>query len=177
MGRRPGHESTPATQALLRSGVVFEVLTYDHDPRSGHYGTEAASLLGLDPGVMFKTLIVQTDLSQNHGLVVGVVPVTHQLSMKLLARAVGAKKASMADPRTVQRSTGYVLGGVSPLGQKRSLVTVIDDSALPLERMVISGGRRGLSISLVPAALAGVLGADFTRIRDGHVAGSHSASL
>lgn len=165
MAKKKRSEGTPATVQLTEAGVEYEVLTYEHDPRAQSFGLEAAEVLGLDRDAVFKTLVAQTDLKDNHGLVVGIVPVSHQLSLKALAAAVGAKKAAMAEKATVERTTGYVVGGVSPLGQKRPLTTVIDASAEGLERMYVSGGKRGLDIGLAPADLARVLGASFAEIR------------
>lgn len=165
MARKKRNEGTPATVQLASAGIEFEVLTYEHDPRAQSFGLEAAEQLGLDPDCVFKTLVAQTDLRTDHGLVVGIVPVSHQLSLKALAAAVGAKKAAMAEKTTVERTTGYVVGGVSPLGQKRPLTTVIDASAQHLERMLVSGGKRGMDIALAPSELARVLGARFAEIR------------
>ena len=155
------HQGTPAMLALNEAGVPFEVATYEHDPDVANFGQEAADALGMSPETVFKTLVVQTDLDQDHGLVVAVLPVAHQLSLKRAAVAVGAKKARMADPADVERVTGYVVGGVSPLGQKRALRTVIDESAEALDRMAVSGGRRGVDLLLDPAALARVAHATF----------------
>ncbi len=165
MAKKKRSEGTPATVQLTEAGVEYEVLTYEHDPRAQSFGLEAAEVLGLGRDAVFKTLVAQTDLKDNHGLVVGIVPVSHQLSLKALAAAVGAKKAAMAEKATVERTTGYVVGGVSLLGQKRPLTTVIDASAEGLERMYVSGGKRGLDIGLAPADLARVLGASFAEIR------------
>lgn len=155
---------TPATKALTLAGVEFTGHAYEHDPRAASYGIEAAQALGLDPETVFKTLVAQTDSPKDHGLVVAVVPVYRQLDLKALASAVGAKKAAMAEPSVVERTTGYVLGGVSPIGQKRALRTVLDASAQGLSIMYVSGGRRGFDIGLSPTALARVLGADFAPI-------------
>ena len=154
------HQGTPAMLALNEAGVPFEVATYEHDPDVANFGQEAADALGMSPETVFKTLVVQTDLDQDHGLVVAVLPVAHQLSLKRAAVAVGAK-ARMADPADVERVTGYVVGGVSPLGQKRALRTVIDESAEALDRMAVSGGRRGVDLLLDPADLARVAHATF----------------
>ena len=154
------HQGTPAMLALNEAGVPFEVATYEHDPDVANFGQEAADALGMSPETVFKTLVVQTDLDQDHGLVVAVLPVAHQLSLKRAAVAVGAKKR-MADPADVERVTGYVVGGVSPLGQKRALRTVIDESAEALDRMAVSGGRRGVDLLLDPADLARVAHATF----------------
>jgi Cys-tRNA(Pro)/Cys-tRNA(Cys) deacylase len=141
---------TPATVALTRAGVAFTVHPYEHDPSASSYGLEAAEALGLDPGAVFKTLFADVD----GRLVVGIVPVSRQLDLKALAAAVGGKKATMADPAVAERATGYVVGGISPLGQKRAHPTVLDESALGLETVYVSGGRRGLDLGLAPADLA-----------------------
>lgn len=136
-------------QALERAGVPHLVRSYEHDPRAASYGLEAAEALGADPARVFKTLVADADRT----LVVGVVPVAARLDLKALASAVGARKATMADPQVAERVTGYVVGGISPLGQKRPLPTVVDDSALDHETVLVSGGRRGLDIELAPADL------------------------
>lgn len=140
---------TPATVALTRAGVDFTTHTYEHDPTAASYGMEAAALLGLDPAQVFKTLFVEVD----GRLVVGIVPVSGQLDLKAVAAAVGGKKATMADPATAERATGYVVGGISPLGQKRAHPTVLDASATTFETVYVSGGRRGLDIGLAPGDL------------------------
>ena len=149
MGKRTKGGATPATKALTAAGTDFTEHPYEHDPRAESYGLEAAEVLGVEPARVFKTLLAQTD----HGLAVGVVPVTGQLDLKALAAAVGAKKASMADPALAEKTTGYVVGGISPIGQKRSLRTVVDDSALEHGSILVSGGRRGLDLELAPADL------------------------
>ena len=143
---RKGAGGTPATVALTRAGVPFTVRPYEHDPRAESFGLEAAQALGVPPERVFKTLLADT----GGRLVVGIVPVTGQLDLKALARAVGAPKAVMADPAAAERSTGYVVGGISPIGQKRALTTVLDDSALDHATVFVSGGRRGLDLELTP---------------------------
>jgi Cys-tRNA(Pro)/Cys-tRNA(Cys) deacylase len=140
---------TPATVALTSAGVAYTLHEYDHDPRAASYGLEAAEALGLPPDQVFKTLMASLDGS----LVVGIVPVSGQLDLKALARALGARKAAMADPAAAERATGYVVGGISPLGQKRPHPTVLDSSALDQERVLVSAGRRGLDVELSPADL------------------------
>ncbi|HAN70957.1 MAG TPA: Cys-tRNA(Pro) deacylase [Actinobacteria bacterium] len=140
---------TPATLALTRAGVEFSRHTYDHDPRASSYGLEAAAALGLDPAQVFKTLIADID----GDLVVAVVPVAGSLDLKALATAAGGRRAEMADPARAQRITGYVLGGISPLGQKRALPTYIDSTAAELTKVYVSGGRRGLDLGLDPTDL------------------------
>ncbi|WP_339804000.1 Cys-tRNA(Pro) deacylase [uncultured Marinobacter sp.] len=153
---------TPAIVLARKQGVTHCLHEYGHDSASESYGTEAAEKLGLDPDRVFKTLVVELDSSE---LVVGVVPVSAMLSMKLIARAAAGKKAVMADRQKVQGTTGYVLGGVSPLGQKKSLKTIIDDSARAFDTVFVSAGRRGLEIELAPADLAALTGAVFAHIR------------
>ncbi|NHC45520.1 Cys-tRNA(Pro) deacylase [Motilibacter aurantiacus] len=140
---------TPATVALAAAGVAFVPRPYEHDPAAKSYGLEAAEALGVAPDRVFKTLLADVD----GALAVGVVPVSAQLDLKALAAVLGAKKASMADPAAAERSTGYVVGGISPIGQRRRLPTVVDESVLTHETVLVSGGRRGLDIELAPADL------------------------
>ena len=149
MGRKSSSNGTPATAALAAAGVPFVLHPYAHDPSAASYGTEAAEALGIAPEKVFKTLMVEVE----GRLAVGVVPVSGNLDLKAFAAALGAKKASMADPAAAERRTGYVLGGISPLGQRQSSPTVIDSSARELETMLVSGGKRGLDIELAPADL------------------------
>ena len=144
--------STPATVALDRAGITYTRHPYEHDPSAQSYGLEAAEALGVPPAHVFKTLLVDT----GKGLAVGVVPVNGQLDLKAVASALGAKAVTMADPAAAERSTGYVVGGISPVGQKRALPTVLDDTAYALEVVYVSGGRRGFDIGLSPADLATV---------------------
>jgi Cys-tRNA(Pro)/Cys-tRNA(Cys) deacylase len=147
--KQPGSGGTPATVALTRAGVEHAVHTYEHDPAAASYGLEAAEAMDLDPGRVFKTLLTSVD----GRLVVGIVPVSGQLDLKAVAAAVGGKKAVMADPAEAERATGYVVGGISPLGQKRAHPTVVDASALGHPTVFVSGGRRGMEIELAPADL------------------------
>ena len=144
---------TPATQALAAAGVPHELRAYEHDPRARErglsYGMEAAQALGLNPAQVFKTLLADVD----GRLTVAVVPVDRSLDLKALAGAVGGKRAAMADPAAAERATGYVVGGISPLGQRRRLATVVDASALEFATVLVSGGRRGLDVELAPADL------------------------
>lgn len=156
---------TPAITALKRAKLTFEVLEYQHDPDAPSYGEEAAEALGLEPSQVFKTLLVSLS-GHKSPLAVAVVPVTHQLSLKAIARAVGAKKAAMADTAVAEKTTGYIVGGISPIGQKKALPTVIDASAETLEKMHVSAGRRGLEVALAPADLAHITRARFFAIRD-----------
>ncbi len=142
---------TPGINVAKQAGIHHVVHEYQHDPAAQSYGLEAAEKLGLVPDRVFKTLVASLD---GKSLAVAVIPVAAQLNMKKLARAAGAKKAAMADPAEVERVTGYVLGGVSPLGQKKRLLTFIDVSAEPLSTLFVSAGRRGLEIELAPGDLA-----------------------
>lgn len=151
---------TPATVALERACVPYTVRTYVHDPAVTDFGAEAASALGVEPERVFKTLLTVVD----GGLTVGVVPVSGRLDLKALARARGGKRAEMADVAVAERRTGYVAGGISPLGQKTSSPTVVDESALDWETVFISGGRRGFDIELAPADLVTLTDAVVARI-------------
>ena len=146
---------TPATVALTRAGVTFTLHEYAHDPRATSYGSEAAEALGLDPDRVFKTLLAEVD----GNLVVAVVPVAGWLDLKALARALGGRKAAMADPKDAERSTGYVVGGIAPVGQKRRLPTVVDASATAYDVVYVSAGRRGLDLGIAPADLVAATGA------------------
>ena len=158
-----GVGGTPATVALTAAGIAFEVRAYDHDPRAASYGMEAAEALGVDPARVFKTLLASLDPSTGSGqrgrLVVGIVPVSGQLDLKALARALGGSKAVMAEVAAAERATGYVAGGISPVGQKRAHPTVLDESALAHPTILVSGGRRGFDIELAPNDLVAVTGA------------------
>jgi Cys-tRNA(Pro)/Cys-tRNA(Cys) deacylase len=149
MARKNASQGTPATAVLAAAGVPFALHPYAHDPSAGSYGAEAAEVLGVDPSKVFKTLMVEVE----GRLAVGIVPVSGTLDLKAFASSLGAKKAAMADPAAAQRRTGYVLGGISPLGQRLPSPTVLDDSALALETLLVSGGKRGLDIELAPADL------------------------
>lgn len=149
---------TPAINLLKKHKVTFELHEYAHDPAADSYGEEAAQLLSLPAEQIFKTLVVELEDGK---LAVGIVPVDGLLSVKSMARELGHKKAKMANKDAVSRSSGYVLGGVSPLGQKRLLPTVIDNSAKVFATMLVSGGRRGLDIELAPTDLAKLCKASF----------------
>lgn len=138
---------TPCIDMANRAGIQFSIHEYSHDPACTSYGLEAAQKLGIPEARVFKTLVVSLD---NRQLAVGIIPVASLLSMKQVAKALGAKKATMADAHDVERSTGYVLGGVSPLGQKKRLTTVIDAYAQDFDTIYVSAGRRGLEIELRP---------------------------
>jgi Cys-tRNA(Pro)/Cys-tRNA(Cys) deacylase len=145
---------TPAVRTVERAGVRHRVLAYTHDPAAPAFGLEAAVALGLAPAHVFKTLVARVEgVARAGGLAVALVPADRQLDLKALAHALGAKRADMADPSAAERATGYVVGGISPLGQKRALPTVLDASALGLAELFVSGGRRGLEIALAPGDL------------------------
>lgn len=147
---------TPALVLLEREGVAHGVHPYDHDPASDlSFGLEAAAALGVPPARVFKTLCVQAD----DVLTMAVVPVSESLDLKAVARATGAKKAVMAKPADAERATGYVVGGISPLGGRRKLPAVVDSSAFDADVMYVSGGKRGLDVSLAPADLVRLTGA------------------
>ena len=152
---------TPAIEIARKHKIHHQVHEYAHDPAHQSYGQEASEKLGIDQSRVFKTLVARLDGRQ---LVVAVVPVSSQLSMKQLAKSAAAKKAAMADKAEVERVTGYVLGGVSPLGQKKRLPTYIDSSAQQFSSIYISAGRRGLEIELNPQDLQKLLAAEFTTL-------------
>lgn len=147
---RRGTTGTPATRVLAAAGVDHRLHPYAHDPTAHSYGLEAATALGVEPSRVFKTLVVDVD----GGLCVAVVPVDRSLDLKALAAAVGGKRAAMAERRAAERATGYVLGGISPLGQRRRLPMVLHASAFEHATVLVSGGRRGLDVELAPADLA-----------------------
>jgi Cys-tRNA(Pro)/Cys-tRNA(Cys) deacylase len=153
--RLPVVAGTPATALLIRRKVRYALHDYPHDPRAGSYGLAAAEALGVPAERVYKTLVARVD----GALVVGVVPVGGSLDLKSLAAAVGGKRAALAEPADAERATGYVVGGISPIGQRRQLPTVIDASASGHETVFVSGGRRGLEIELAPADLAAVTAA------------------
>jgi Cys-tRNA(Pro)/Cys-tRNA(Cys) deacylase len=141
---------TPAVVAAQRARVQFALHEYEHDPAAPSYGLEAAEKLGVEPARVFKTLLAKLDGTR---LAVAVVPVERSLDLKALAAALGGKRAAMAEVAEAERATGYVAGGISPLGQRKRLPTVLDESALRFDRIHVSGGRRGLEIELSPAGL------------------------
>ncbi|MGI5337377.1 Cys-tRNA(Pro) deacylase [Streptomyces sp. CA-181903] len=151
---------TPAVVALEKAGVPFTLHAYTHDPASASYGEEAADALGVEPGRVFKTLVAEVDGT----LTVAVVPVSGSLDLKALAAAVGGKRAAMADPAAAERTTGYVRGGISPLGQRKRLRTAVDASALAHATIHVSAGRRGLEVELEPQVLVGLTGAKVAEI-------------
>ena len=146
---------TPAVLAARKAGIEFELLSYAHDPSAESYGLEAAEALGLAPALVYKTLVVSAD----GALAVALVPVDQSLDLKALADALGARRAELATADAAQRATGYVLGGISPLGQRRRLPTVVHADALALSRIHVSAGRRGLELALDPADLVRLCGA------------------
>ncbi|MCB0894645.1 MAG: Cys-tRNA(Pro) deacylase [Nocardioidaceae bacterium] len=155
MARKKSSGGTPATVALTRAGIAFTLHEYEHDPRAASYGLEAATALGLDPACVFKTLMATVD----GRLAVGIVPVSGQLDLKALARALGGSRAAMAEVAAAERATGYVAGGISPVGQKRAHPTVLDETALGFGTVYVSGGRRGLDLGLAPDDLVRATGA------------------
>ncbi|WP_182526369.1 Cys-tRNA(Pro) deacylase [Nocardioides dongkuii] len=146
---------TPATVALAAAGIEHTVHPYEHDPRAESYGLEAAQALGVDPTRVLKTLMASVD----GRLAVAVVPVAGRLDLKALARALGGSRAVLADPAAAERATGYVVGGISPVGQRRAHPTVLDASALDHPTVYVSAGRRGLDVELAPADLVALTGA------------------
>jgi len=152
---------TPAVTVAKKAKIAYTLHSYTHDPANTAYGEEASTMLGIAPERVFKTLVVRLDDKQ---LVVAVIPVSSMLSMKHLAKAAGGKKADMADGADVERSSGYILGGVSPLGQKKRLRTFIDTSAERYESIFVSAGRRGLEIELAPKDLCRLVNGAFAAL-------------
>lgn len=155
-----GGAGTPAMVALNRAGIPYRVVTFEHDPSVTNFGAEAAAALDFPAEGILKTLLVDTE----RGLAVGIVPVTGNLGLKDIATALGVKKARIADPAVAERTTGYIVGGISPIGQKKALPTVIDSSVEGLPEVLVSGGRRGTDIALAPADLARATSGTFARI-------------
>ncbi|MEI2829094.1 Cys-tRNA(Pro) deacylase [Pseudomonas mosselii] len=155
---------TPALDLLKKARAEHRVHSYEHDPKSASYGLEAAEKLGLDPLRVFKTLLASSEKGE---LLVAVVPVVGTLDLKALAYTAGVKKCEMADPQAAQRATGYLVGGISPLGQKKRLRTFIDQSAQQHETIHVSAGRRGLEVELTAAVLATYTQAQFAEIGRG----------
>jgi Cys-tRNA(Pro)/Cys-tRNA(Cys) deacylase len=150
MARIPG---TPATRLLTERGVAWTGHVYDHDPRETHFGLEAATALGIDPARVFKTLVIAVE---GVGLAVAIVPVSAMLDLRAFAQEVGGKHADLADRNAAERSSGYVQGGISPIGQRRLLPTVLDSSAVEWPTVLVSGGRRGFDIEIAPGDLLAV---------------------
>ena len=157
---KKAESGTPAMVVLTRAGVAYTVHPYEHDPRATSYGLEAAAALGVAPERVFKTLVAEVD----GRLAVAVVPVTGQLDLKALAAALGGKKAAIADPAAAERSSGYVVGGISPIGQRKRLATVVDASALEHPTVYVSAGRRGADLELAPADLVAVTAATLASV-------------
>jgi len=155
-------KGTPATTMLAKRKINHSVRAYQHDPAAESYGLEAAEALGVEPDRVFKTLVAEVDGK----LTVGVVPVTRKLNLKALAAAVGGKRAKMADAAAAQRATGYVVGGISPVGQRSRLPLVVDTSVHDWPTIYCSAGRRGLEIELAPHDLIAVTGASVAAIAD-----------
>ncbi len=153
---------TPACKILKSNKIEYSIHEYEHDTNAKSFGLEAAEKLGLDVHEVFKTLMVTDDKAY----FIAILPVNHQLNLKKVADALGCKKLHMADPKDAERLTGYLVGGISPVGQKKRLKTVIDVTAESLNKVYVSGGKRGLDIGLNPQDLAKVLGASFADILD-----------
>ena len=154
---------TPALRALAQADIAHTVRPYQHDPRVLSYGLEAADALGVDAARVFKTLMAEVD----GRLVAAVVPVAQRLDLKALARVLGGRRAAMADPRVAERATGYVVGGISPIGQKRRHLTVLDTSALDHPTVLVSAGRRGLDVELSPSDLVALTSATTAPVTSG----------
>ncbi len=157
---------TPAIEALKKANIQFTLHEYSHDPQAASYGEEAANCLDVEAQRVFKTLLVSGNSNDNSkDLAVSIVPVTHQLDLKAVAKAIKVKKTSMADASAAQKATGYILGGISPLGQKKRLPFTIDSSAIDYETIFISGGKRGLEIEIAPEDLIALCNAKISDIK------------
>ncbi|MGH8974906.1 MAG: Cys-tRNA(Pro) deacylase [Acidimicrobiia bacterium] len=158
-----GARGTPATTLLAKAGVAYRLREYDHDPAAPAYGLEAAEKLGVDPARVFKTLVAEVDEKP----VVAVIPVEATLSLKALAAAAGGRKAAMAEPAVAERATGYVVGGISPLGHRKRLPVYLDQSMQEHATVLVSAGRRGLDLELAPADLARLTAGGFASLAAG----------
>lgn len=156
---------TPAIDLLKKHKILFNIHSYEHDPDNQHFGDEAAQKLGIDPKQSFKTLLVAENGDQKR-LACFVLPTANMLNLKKAAKAISVKKVEMADKDAAQKSSGYLVGGISPLGQKKKVKTIIDQSAVQFEKIFVSGGKRGLSVELSPLDLAKLLNAEFIDIVD-----------
>ncbi|MFM2481862.1 Cys-tRNA(Pro) deacylase [Celerinatantimonas sp. YJH-8] len=154
---------TPAVQALKRAKIDYQLLYYEHDANADSFGGEAAAKLNLDPHAMYKTLIA-CDEQNPRNMVVAIVPVAGHLDLKKLAKAAGIKKMKMADPALAEKTTGYIKGGISPIGQKKRLPTFLDESAEALEHIYVSGGKRGLTLEIAPKPVMTLLNGKFVPI-------------
>lgn len=155
------HNVTPATSQLKKKKIPFHTHQYNHDTNHHSYGEEAAEKLAVNAERIFKTLVLETD---NNALIIAIIPVLKQLNLKSIASNLKTKKVKMAEVKRVESSTGYILGGVSPLGQKKQLTTLIDESAKPFDTIYVSGGKRGLEIELSPLHLKQLTKANFSSI-------------
>ena len=157
---------TPAIEALKKAGIQYKLHEYSHDSHASSYGEEAATCLNVSPQQVFKTLIVSGDATDNSKqLAVAIVPVSHQLDLKAVAKSLKTKKTNMADSTAAQNATGYILGGISPLGQKKRLPCTLDSSAENFKSIFVSGGKRGLEIEISPSDLVALCSAKTADIK------------